>query len=326
MSRILTYKEALNEALKEEMQRDDRVFAVGLGVAKRGGSFGVTKGLLEIFGPDRIIDMPISESSFTGMGVGAAMQGKRPVVEIMSIDFATLGLDMMLNQAAKYHFITGDVQRVPIVLRTQGGSGKSVAVQHSQSLEALFYHVPGLKVFMPSTPYDAKGLLKAAIRDDDPVVFIEHKLLYSTTGEVPEEEYIVEPGKASLRRKGTDCTVVSWSHMAGKCSEAVDTLAREGIECDFLDLRTLVPMDRTALAASVKKTGRLVVVTEAVKRGSVASDVAAWVAEYCFESLKSPIVRVAGRPTPIPYNSRIERACVPQIEDIVAAVRACVKK
>jgi len=326
MSRILTYKEALNEALKEEMQRDDRVFAVGLCGAERGSSFGVTKGLLEIFGPDRIIDMPISESSFTGMGVGAAMQGKRPVVEIMSIDFATLGLDMMLNQAAKYHFITGDVQRVPMVLRTQGGSGKSVAVQHSQSLEALFYHVPGLKVFMPSTPYDAKGLLKAAIRDDDPVVFIEHKLLYSTTGEVPEEEYIVEPGKASLRHEGADCTVVSWSHMAGKCAEAVDTLAREGIECDFLDLRTLVPMDRTALAASVKKTGRLVVVTEAVKRGSVASDVAAWVAEYCFESLKSPIVRVAGRPTPIPYNSRIERACVPQIEDIVAAVRACVKK
>jgi len=307
--------------MTEEMERDDRVFAVGLGVAKRGGSFAVTKGLLEKFGPDRIMDMPISESSFTGLGVGAAIQGKRPIVEIMSIDFATLSLDIMLNQAAKYNFITGGRERVPMVLRTQGGSGKNVAAQHSQSLEAFFYHIPGLKVFMPATPYDAKGLLKAAIRDDNPVVFIEHKLLYDVSGEVPEDEYAIEPGTAVLRREGSDCTIVSYSRTALIAAEAADMLADKGITCDVIDLRTLVPMDRDAILSSVKKTGRLVIANEAVKRGSVASDIAAWMSENGFDALKAPIARISGKVTPIPYNKKLESLCTPGADEIADAVR-----
>jgi len=320
----MTYREALNRAIREEMERDDRVFVMGLGVAKRGGSFGVTRGLLETFGPGRVIDTPISEASFTGMGIGAAVQGKRPIVEIMAVDFSTLALDMMLNQAAKYHFLTGGADRVPMVLRTQGGAGKCVAAQHSQSLEAFYYHIPGLKVVMPSTPYDAKGLLKTAIRDDDPVVFIEHKLLYDTEGEVPEGEYTIGFGSAATRRAGGDCTIVSYSLMALKSVEAADVLEKEGISCEVIDLRTLVPMDRAAILESIEKTGRLVVVSEAVKRGSVASDISAWAAENAFDRLKSPIVRVSGRVTPIPYNAALERAVVPGVEDIIKAVRTVV--
>jgi len=326
LSRRMTYREALNRAIREEMERDDRVFVMGLGVAKRGGSFGVTRGLLDAFGPGRVIDTPISEASFTGMGIGAAVQGKRPIVEIMAVDFSTLALDMMLNQAAKYHFITGGADRVPMVLRTQGGAGKCVAAQHSQSLEAFYYHIPGLKVVMPSTPYDAKGLLKAAIRDDDPVVFIEHKLLYDTEGEVPDDEYVIGFGSAARRRTGEDCTIVSYSLMALKSVEAADALEKEGISCEVIDLRTLVPMDRAAVLESIEKTGRLVVVNEAVKRGSVASDISAWAAENAFDRLKSPIVRVSGRVTPIPYNAALERAVVPDVEDIVMAVRTVVGK
>ena len=324
MPREITYREALNEAIREEMQRDERVFVMGLGVGKRGGSFGVTRGLQNIFGAGRVIDTPISEASFTGMGIGAAMQGKRPIVEIMYIDFSTLTMDMMFNQAAKYNFITGGREHVPIVLRTQGGAGKSLAPQHSQSLEALYYHIPGLKLVMPSTPYDAKGLLKPAVRDENPVVFIEHKLLYDTTGEVPEEEYIIPLGSAVIRREGSDCTIVSYSLMAVKSNEAAEILESEGISCDVLDMRSLVPMDRGSILTSVKKTGRLVIVNEAVKRGSVASDISAWTAENAFGELKAPIVRVSGRETPIPYNAGLESVSVPCVEDIMEAVRKVV--
>ncbi len=324
LSRIITYREALREAIQEEMRRDDRVFMMGLGVAKRGGSFGVSKGLLEEFGPTRMIDTPISESSFTGMGVGAAIQGKRPIVEVMAIDFSTLAFDMMFNQAAKYHFVAGGTERVPMVMRTQGGSGKSVGLQHSQSFEALYYHIPGLKLFMPATPYDAKGLLKAAIRDDDPVVFIEHKLLYDLEGEVPEGDYSVEPGKAVVRREGTDITIVSYSKMANECLAAADRLEPNGISCEVIDLRTLVPMDRETIAASVAKTGRLLVATEAVRRGSVASDIAAWAAENLYDSLEAPVMRIAGRVTPIPYNKRLESEVTPRVDDIVERIVDCV--
>ena len=233
---------------------------------------------------------------------------------------------MMINQAAKYRFLTGGTGTVPMVLRTQGGAGKSLAAQHSQSLEAIFYHIPGLKIAMPSTPYDAKGLLKSAIREDDPVVFIEHKLLYDTIGDVPRKDYTVPLGRAVLRREGLDCTIVSYSFMAVKSLEASDVLADEGIHCDVLDLRTLVPMDRKAILNSVKKTGRLVIANEAVKRGSVASDIAAWMSENAYHDIKAPIVRVSGKVTPIPYNAQLEQASVPSVEDIVTAVKSIVMK
>jgi acetoin:2,6-dichlorophenolindophenol oxidoreductase subunit beta len=319
VNRKLSYREALNEAIREEMRRDERVFVLGQGIAARGGSYGVTRSLLEEFGPARVIDTPIAEASVTGMAVGAAIQGKRPIVEIMSIDFSTLALDMMVNQAAKYPFITGG--KVPLVFRTQGGVGHGLSIQHSQSLEAFFYHIPGLKVVMPSTPFDAKGLLKTAIREDSPVVFIEHKLLYETEGMVPDEEYTIPLGEAALRREGTDCTLASYSLMALKSQVAAEILGEEGISCDLLDLRTLAPMDRQAILDSVKKTGRLVVVNEAVKRGSVASDITALVAEEAFPYLKAPIMRISGRITPIPYNEALERACVPNVEEIVKAVK-----
>ena len=299
------------------MERDKNVFMMGLGVAKRGGSFGVSKGLLEQFGPTRMIDTPISEASFTGMGIGAAIQGKRPIVEIMAIDFSTLAFDMMFNQAAKYHFVAGGTEHVPMVLRTQGGSGKSVGIQHSQSFEALYYHIPGLKLFMPATPYDAKGLLKAAIRDDDPVVFIEHKGLYDTEGEVPEGDYEVEPGTAVIRHEGTDCTVVSYSRMANDCTMAADRFEPNGISLEVIDLRTLVPMDHETIRKSVEKTGRLAIVTEAVRRGSVASDIAAWAAENLYQHLKAPIKRIAGKVSPIPYNKELEKVVTPNVDEIV---------
>ena len=326
MPREITYREALNEALREEMHRDERVFVMGLGVAQRGGSFGVTNSLLDTFGPERVIDTPISEASFTGMAVGAAVQGKRPVVEITFIDFSLLALDMIINQAAKYHFISGDTVHVPMVLRTQGGAGRGLAAQHSQSLESLFYHIPGLKVVMPSTPYDAKGLLITAIRDDDPVVFIEHKLLYDTRGAVPENNYLIPFGVALKRREGSDCTIVSYSLMANKSIEAADILAEEGISCDVLDLRTLVPMDKEALLSSVLKTGKLVIVNEAVKRGSVASDISAWVSENAFDKMNAPIIRVSGKVTPIPYSEKLERASIPDVNDIVHSVKSLVQK
>lgn len=318
--RELTYREALNEALAEEMDRDDRVFLLGQGIGGRGGSFQVTRGLIDRFGPDRVVDTPIAEASVTGMGVGAALQGKRPVVEHASIDFILLAMDMVVNQAAKSRFLTGGKIRVPLVIRTQGGTGRSSGMHHSQSLEALFYHIPGLKIAVPATPYDAKGLLKTAIRDDDPVMFIEHKLLYGTTGEVPADEYTVPFGQAKLLREGGDCTIVSYSLFAHRCRDAADILARRGIACDVIDLRTLVPMDRNMIGDSIKKTGRLIVVSEAPGRGSVASDIAAWAAEKLFDSLKAPVRRVCGLVAPIPYNRALEEAAVPSVEDVIRAV------
>jgi pyruvate dehydrogenase E1 component beta subunit len=319
--RVIMYREALNEALREEMHRDPTVFLMGEGIAGRGGSYKVTVGLLDEFGAQRVIDTPISEASFTGCGVGAAATGMRPVVEILFIDFTSLIIDQIVNQAAKYRFMTGGRGRVPMVLRTQGGSGNGLAAQHSQSLEAWYYHVPGLKVVMPATPHDAKGLLKTAIRDDDPVVFIEHKLLYMTKGPVPADEYTIPFGKADIKRPGRDVTLVAWSGMVQRALAAAELLAEDGIDVEVIDLRTLVPLDKEAILDSVRKTEHVVIAQEAVRRGGVASDICSMVQEEAFDYLNAPIRILAGKNTPIPFNLNLERACVPQEQDIVDAVK-----
>ncbi len=320
----LKYREALRAALREEMQRDPSVFCIGEGIGERGGSYKVTEGLLAEFGPQRVMDTPLSEAGFVGVGAGAAIAGSRPVVEMLFVDFLLLAMDQVVNQAAKYRFMSGGQGNVPLVVRTQGGAGNSLAGQHSQSLEALFCHIPGLKVVMPSTPADAKGLLKSAIRDDDPVIFIEHKLLYMTDGEVPDGDDAIPLGVAAVRRPGSDVTLVAWSHMVTKCLAAAEQLAADGISVEVIDLRTLVPMDIEAVLASVRRTGRLVVAQEAVNRGGVASDVAAQVVERAFGDLRGPIVRITGKNTVIPFNLALERASVPQVDDIVGGIRTLV--
>lgn len=314
--RTLMYREALNEALKEEMRSDERVFIMGEGIAERGGSFKVTVDLLKEFGVNRVIDTPISENGFTGMGVGAALTGMRPVVEILFIDFSMLILDQIINQAAKFKFMSGGVGRVPMVLRTQGGVGNGLAAQHSQSLEALYYHIPGLRLVMPSCPYDAKGLLKSAIQCEEPVIFIEHKLLYMNKGPVPENEYTIELGKGDIKREGKDLTIIAWSNMVNRSLEAAEVLAKEGIEAEVVDPRTLLPLDMETIINSVKKTEHVMIVQEAVRRGGVASDIASSIQEEAFDYLDAPIQIVAGLNTPCPFNLNLEKIVVPQVEDI----------
>ncbi len=316
----MMYREALNLALREEMRRDPLIFVMGEGIAERGGSYKVTEGLYKEFGCDRVIDTPISEASFTGAGVGAAVAGTRPVVEILFIDFSMLVLDQIINQAAKYNFMSGGKGRVPMVLRTQGGAGNGLAAQHSQSLEAIYYHIPGLKVVMPSVPCDAKGLLKSSIRDDDPVIFIEHKLLYMTKGEVPDEEYLVPLGKADIKRTGDDVTLITYSYMTLKCLEAAAALKKEGISVEVVDLRSLNPMDKETILASVRKTGKAIVVHEACKRGGVGGDIAAMIMEEAYDDMDGPVQRIAGKNTPIPYSIDLEKACVPTVEEIIEGV------
>ena len=316
----LMYREALNQALFEEMRRDPLVFTMGEGIAERGGSYKVTEGLFNEFGSERVMDTPISEASFTGCGVGAALVGTRPVVEILFVDFTGLVMDQIINQAAKYEFMSGGQGKVPMVLRTQGGTGNGLAGQHSQSLEALFYHIPGLKVVMPATPYDAKGLLKASIRDDHPTIFIEHKLLYMTKGEVPEDDYIVPLGQADIKHSGNDITLVTYSYMTLKCLEAAEALAKEGIAVEVVDLRTLTPLDKTTILASVEKTGRAIVVHEAVKRGGIGGDIASMIMEEAYDDLDGPVVRICGKNTTIPYNLELEKVCVPSTEDIIEGI------
>ena len=318
----IKYRDALRLAIQEEMERDPLVFCMGEGIGERGGSYKVTDQLIGQFGADRIIDTPLSEASFVGMGVGAAILGTRPIIEILFIDFACLAMDQIVNQAAKYRFTSGGRSRVPMVLRTQGGAGNSLAAQHSQSLEAHYYHIPGLKVVMPSTPYDAKGLLNSSNRGDDPTIFIEHKLLYQTEGEVPNHEYLIPLGKADVKRPGTDVTIVAYSYMTLHCLAAAEALAKENVSVEVVDLRTLVPMDKECILNSLHKTNRLVIVHEAVKRGGVGGDIAAMVIEEAFDELDAPIVRVAGKNTPIPFNLKLEKACVPTVEEIIAGVRS----
>ena len=319
--RELMYREALREALDEEMERDPTVFIIGEGIAERGGSYKVTEGLLAKYGPARVRDTPIAEAGMIGVGVGAAIAGARPVVEILYVDFAMLGMDMIVNQAAKFRLMTGGDGRVPFVMRTQGGAGGGVAAQHSQSLEALFYHIPGLRVVMPSTPADAKGLLKHALRQPDPVMFLEHKHLYMTKGMVPDGEHVVEFGKGDVKRAGEDVTIVAWSNMVPRALEAAEQLAAQGISAEVIDPRTLVPLDRDMILSSVTRTRRAVIVQEAVRRGGVASDIASIIQEEAFWDLDAPIEIVAGLNVPIPFNLALEKESVPQVPDIVAAAR-----
>jgi len=319
--RKITYREALKEALREEMRRDPRVFLLGEDIAQFGGSYKVTQGLLDEFGPERVRNTPISEAAIVGAAVGAALTGMRPVAELMYVDFSGIAMDQIANQAAKNRYMFGGKAKVPMVLRTQGGTGRSSAAQHAQSLEAWFIHIPGLKVVMPATPYDAKGLLKTAIRDDNPVIFIEHKLLYPETGEVPEEEYLVPLGVADVKRAGEDVTVVAHSRMVHLALRAADRLAADGISCEVVDPRTLDPLDSATILRSVEKTSRLVILQEAVAQCSFASEVAALVAEEALDCLDAPIRRVTALDTPMPFSPILERFVVPSEERLIAAVR-----
>lgn len=322
--RTLTFAQALNEALKQEMRRDPTIYVAGEDVGVYGGIFGVTAGLLQEFGEDRVRDTPITESAIIGSAVGAAAAGLRPVVELMFIDFIGVALDQLYNQAAKMKYMFGGKARLPIVLRATCGAGMCAAAQHSQSLEAWMMHVPGLKVVVPSTPYDAKGLLITAIRDDNPVVFIEHKMLYGIEGEVPEEPYTIPFGQADVKREGTDVTVVATMAMVHKALAAAEELAKDGISVEVVDPRTLTPLDMETIINSVKKTHRLVVVHEAVKHAGPGGEIVASVVEEAFDYLDAPPKRVAAPFTPVPFSPVLEQAYIPSVEKIVAAVKEVV--
>ena len=326
--RQITYAEALNEALREEMRRDRAVFVMGEDVAGWGGGgvFGVTKGLVEEFGSERVRDTPISEEAIAAVAIGAAATGSRPVAEIMYVDFIGLAMEPIVNQAAKLRYMFGGKAKVPLVIRAQEGAGRGNAAQHSQSLEAWFCHIPGLKVVTPSTPADAKGLLKSAIRDDNPVIFLEHKVLYFSKGPVPEGDYTVPLGVAQLRREGRDVTVVGIHTMVGKALQAAEQLAAEGIELEVIDPRTLVPLDEQTIIESVKKTGRLIVSHEAYTRGGYGGEIIARVVDAAFDYLDAPPLRVCARDVPVPYSAPLETAALPQVEDLLAAARALVNK
>lgn len=319
--REITYREALSEALREEMKRDERVFIIGEDVGPYGGAYGVTRGLYQEFGEERVRDTAISEAAIAGAAAGAAMTGMRPVAEIMYIDFSTIAMDQLVNIAAKNRYMFGGKTTVPMVMRTQGGTGRGIAGHHSQSLEAWYVHVPGLYVVMPSTPYDVKGLLKTAIRNDNPIMFIEHKMLYGTKGEVPEEEYTLLLGKADVKREGNDVTVVAYSRMTLVALEAARELEKEGVGLEVIDPRSLKPLDIDTILNSVKKTGKIVIVSEACKTGGVAGEIAAQVMEMGFDYLDAPIVRVAAADVPIPMSPVLEEAAVPSVEKIVEAVK-----
>ncbi|HEV8673994.1 MAG TPA: alpha-ketoacid dehydrogenase subunit beta [Methylomirabilota bacterium] len=318
----LSVAEAICEGLREEMERDPRVFLMGEDVGAIGGIFATSRGLLDKFGPERIRDTPISEASIVGHAIGAAVAGMRPVVECGGfVDFLALTMDQLVNQAAKLRYMFGGKGTVPIVVRAAQGSGVKLAAQHSQSLEAWFAHVPGLIVVCPSSPADAKGLLLAAIRNPNPVVFLEHKMLYFVKGDVPDGEGLERIGVAARRREGTDVTLVTYSLMAHRCQEAADLLGQRGISCEVLDLRTIRPWDREAVLASARKTHRLVVVHEAVKGFGVGAEIAATVMEEAFDDLDAPVVRLGAHDVPMPFNENLERETVPTVERIVEAVR-----
>ncbi|MBO0664143.1 alpha-ketoacid dehydrogenase subunit beta [Jiella sp. MQZ9-1] len=325
--RELSYAQAIQEAIAIAMERDERVFLMGEDVGVYGGAFQVTGDLVHRFGDDRIIDTPIAELGGAGVAVGAALTGMRPIYEFQFSDFATLAMEQIVNQAAKLRFMLGGAVSVPLVMRFPAGSGTGAAAQHSQSLEAWLGHVPGLKVLQPATPYDAKGMLLAAIEDPDPVMIYEHKILYKMKGEVPEGHYTVPIGKALVRREGPDATVVASSIMVHKALDAAEKLAEEGIDLEVVDLRSVRPMDRETIIRSVMKTGRLVCVYEGVKTLGVGAEISAMVAESeAFDYLDAPILRLGGAEAPIPYNPELEKAVVPQVPDIIAAVRQLVRK
>jgi pyruvate/2-oxoglutarate/acetoin dehydrogenase E1 component len=323
----ISYLEAVREALIQEMRLDPEVFLIGEDIGVYGGAFGVTRGMLEEFGPERVRDTPISEAAIAGAATGAALMGMRPVMEIMFMDFLTISMNQLVNQAAKIRFMFGGKASIPMVIRAPAGSGTGAAAQHCQSLEAWFIHTPGIKVVAPATPHDVKGLLITAIRDNNPVLFMEHKLLYRTKGLVPEEDYAIPLGQAQVRREGRDLTVLAYSIMVPRALEAAAELASEGIEIEVIDLRSLKPLDKEAIVRSVSKTGRVLILHESPRTGGFGGELAAVVAESeAFDYLDAPIRRLAGRDIPIPYNRTLERATVPQVEDIVEAARALARE
>ncbi|MBY8916337.1 alpha-ketoacid dehydrogenase subunit beta [Nitratireductor rhodophyticola] len=321
-TRELSYAQAIQEAMAIAMERDERVFLMGEDIGVYGGAFQVTGDLVERFGPERVMDTPISELGGAGVAVGAAVTGMRPIFEFQFSDFATLAMEQIVNQAAKMRYMLGGAVSVPVVMRFPAGSGTGAAAQHSQSLEAWLGHVPGLKVIQPATPHDVKGMLLAAIEDPDPVMIYEHKLLYKMKGEVPEGYYTVPIGKAEVRREGADLTIVATSIMVHKSLDAAKQLAEEGIDVEVIDLRTIRPMDRQTIIDSVCKTSRLMCVYEGVKTLGVGAEISAMIAESeAFDYLDAPVVRLGGAETPIPYNPELEKATVPQVDGIVKAAR-----
>ncbi|GAB4350255.1 MAG: alpha-ketoacid dehydrogenase subunit beta [Candidatus Abyssubacteria bacterium] len=319
----MRYREALRDAHAEEMRRDERVFLMGEEVGVWGGSYKVSEGLLEEFGPERVRDTPISEEVIVGAGVGAAMAGLRPIVELMTVNFSLLAMDQIINHAAKIYYMSGGQFPIPMVIRAPGGAGHQLGAQHSQNLEAHFVHTPGLKVVMPATPADAKGLLKTSVRDPDPIIFLEHEALYGMKGEVPDDDdYTIPLGVADIKREGTDVTVVAYSRMLHYALEAAQKLQDEdGISVEVLDPRTLKPFDIQAVVKSVEKTGRLIIAEEDCRTGGVGAEIAASVGERAFYALDAPIIRVASADVPIPYSKHLEKSTIPQPDDIVFAVR-----
>jgi len=322
---VMTYREALNIALREEMRRDPRVFVIGEEVGLYEGAYKVTQGMLKEFGERRVVDTPICESGFTGIGIGAAMLGLRPVIEMMTFNFSILALDQIVNSAAKILYMSGGQYNVPIVVRGPGGPAAQLAAQHSQSMESYFYHVPGLKVVRPSTPADAKGLLKSAIRDDNPVIFIEAETLYAVKGEVPEDpDFTIPLGRAVVRREGTDVTVIAYMGMMYRALEVAEELAKEGISVEIVDPRTLRPMDTETIVGSVRKTHRCVVLEAGAGFAGMGSEIAAFVTETAFDDLDAPVERVTGENAPMPYAKNLEALKTPSRAKIAAAIRkAC---
>ncbi len=318
---IISYREALNQAMSEEMDRDPNIFIMGEEVGYYNGAYKVTQGLLQRFSERRVIDAPIAEMGFAGIGIGAAMVGLRPIIEFMTWNFSLVAIDQIVNNAAKLYQMSGGQYHIPIVFRGPGGPAVQVSSQHSQSFESYYAHVPGLKVVMPSTAYDAKGLLKTAIRDDNPVVFIEGETLYNTTWEVPDGDYTIPIGKSDIKREGKDITLIAWSKMVWTCMDASKVLAEEGIECEVVDLRTLRPLDIDTVADSVKKTGRAVIVEVGWPVAGFGAEVAYQVQKLCMDYLDAPVDRVTSDDVPMPYAKNLEDEVQPQIKDVVAAVK-----
>lgn len=314
-------RDALNQALREEMQRDDRVFLMGEEVGFNQGAFKVSKGLLDEFGPMRVVDTPITEGGFTGVGIGAAMVGLRPIIEVMTYNFAIQAMDQIINNAAKIRQMSGGQLKIPLVLRGPGYAANRLAAQHSQAFDSYFCHVPGLKVVAPSTAKDAKGLLKSAIRDDNPVIFIEAQLLYPLMGEIPEGEYTLPIGKGEIKRQGSDVTILSWSKMVHFANDAATALSKEGIEAEVIDLRTLRPLDLPLILESVRKTGRVVIVEEQWPYCGVGAEVAYQIQHKAFDALDAPVERVTSEDVPVPYATSLEKACIPDPPKIIKGVK-----
>ncbi|MFC1671560.1 alpha-ketoacid dehydrogenase subunit beta [Planctomycetota bacterium] len=320
------YWEAVKDAIRDEMLRDDRVFVMGEDVGIYGGAYGATRGLYEEFGEERVRDTAISEAAIAGAACGAALLGMRPIAEIMYIDFSTIAMDQLVNQAAKMRYMFGGKMSVPMVMRTEGGAGRGIAAHHSQSLESWYVHVPGLLVVMPATPYDAKGLLKTAIRDDNPIMFIEHKMLYGTKGEVPDEEYVIPLGEADVKREGSDLTIITYSKMVFDSLQAAETLAAQGVEAEVLDLRCLKPLDMEAVLASVEKTGKVLLVSEGYSNVNMLCEVAMRIMEHGFDFLDAPIARVCSADVPVPMSPVLEEAAIPTADKIVTKAMALVEE